>query len=125
MVWTRQLPWEAWSLVNAGSFAIVASADGRIRALNRSGTARYEGEPSGSSSDQFAIDEAGKPVRVTRRNVHLICAAFDGRVRWRAVAEEPFGPLAAGPAGVAILIGRSLAWFKASEANALPVQELR
>ena len=125
VVWTRQLPWEAWSLVKAGPFAIVASADGRIRALDRSGTARYEGEPSGSPSDQFAIDEAGKPLRVTRRNVHLICAAFDGRVRWRAVAEEPFGPFAAGPAGVAILIGRSLAWFKASEATALPVQELR
>ena len=101
VVWTRQLPWEAWSLVKAGPFAIIASADGRVRALDRAGTARFEGDATGSSSDQFAIDEAGKPLRVTRRNVHLICAAFDGRVRWRAVSDEPFGPFVAGAAGVA------------------------
>ena len=124
VVWTRQLPWEAWTLAKAGPFAVLASADGRIRALDRSGATRFEGDATGSSSDQFAIDETGKPLRITRRNVHLICSAFDGRVRWRAVAEEPFGPFAVGPAGVAVLIGRSLAWFQASEATALPVQEL-
>ena len=123
VVWTRQLPWEAWSLVKAGPFAIIASADGRVRALDRAGTARFEGDATGSSSDQFAIDEAGKPLRVTRRNVHLICAAFDGRVRWRAVSDEPFGPFVAGDAGVGVLLGRSLAWFKASEAATGTPQE--
>ena len=30
---------------------------------------------------------------------------------WRHVAEAPLGPLAAGRPGVAVLIGRALAWF--------------
>jgi hypothetical protein len=47
--------------------------------------------------------------------VHVICATLDGRVRWRAVAEESLGPFTAGRAGVAILIGQSLAWFKSAE----------
>jgi hypothetical protein len=124
VAWTHQLPWEAWSVAKAGPFAILASADGRIRALDRSGTTRFEGEASGSSSDQYAIDEASKPLRITRRNVHLICSTFDGRVRWRAVSEESVGPFAVGPAGVAILLGRSLAWFQSSEAAIPSVEEM-
>jgi hypothetical protein len=45
--------------------------------------------------------------------VHLICSEFSGRVRWRSVADQPLGPLACGTAGVAVLIGRDLAWFPA------------
>ena len=125
VVWTRQLPWEAWSLVKAGPFAIVASADGRVRALDRSGTARFEGDASGSSSDQFAIDEAGKPLRVTRRNVHLICAAFDGRVRWRAVAEEPLGSVCRGSCGRRHPHRPLAGLVQGERGQALPVQELR
>ena len=40
--------------------------------------------------------------------MHLICTNLDGRVRWRAVGEEPLGPFAAGSPGVALLIGQSL-----------------
>jgi hypothetical protein len=56
--------------------------------------------------------------------VHLICAALDGRVRWRTVGDEVLGPYAAGTAGIAILIGRSMAWFKASEIASPPDDEL-
>jgi hypothetical protein len=112
VTWTRQLPWEGWSLCRIGRFAIVASADGRVRAFDRTGRVRCDGAASGSSNDVYSIDEAGEPLRISRRSVHLICAAFDGRVRWRAVGEEPLGPFAAGAAGVGILIGHSLAWFK-------------
>jgi hypothetical protein len=57
------------------------------------------------------MDERNVPLRIVRKGVHLICTSFDGRVRWRAVGEGTLGPFAAGPAGVAALIGQSLAWF--------------
>jgi hypothetical protein len=101
-------------------FAIVSSADGRVLAFDGSGKTRFEGTASGSSNDVFSIDEHGEPVRVSRRSVHLICTALDGRVRWRTVGDEVLGPFAAGSAGIAILIGRSLAWFKSSETASTP-----
>ncbi len=117
-VWTRQIAFEGWSLARLGRFAVVASADGRVQAVDGSGKTRFEGPASGNSSDLFTVDEHGEPVRISRREVHLICATLDGRVRWRAVSEVPLGPFAAGPAGVAIMMGRSLAWFGAGEARA-------
>jgi hypothetical protein len=115
VVWTRQLPFEGWSMVRLGRFGIIASADGRVMAYDGSGMVRHEGPASGNSNDQYSIDEKGEPLTISRRNVHLICGTLDGRVRWRAVGEEALGPFAAAPAGVAILMGRGLAWFKTGE----------
>jgi hypothetical protein len=86
-------------------------------AYDGSGMVRHEGPASENSNDQYSIDEKGEPLRISRRNVHLICGTLDGRVRWRAVGDEALGPYAAGPAGVAILMGRGLAWFKTGEAS--------
>jgi hypothetical protein len=124
VVWNRQLDWEGWSMVKLSRFAIVSSADGRALAFDGAGKVQFEGAASGSSNDVFTIDERGEPLRVSRRGVHLICTALDGRVRWRAVGDEPLGPFAAGPAGVAIMIGRNLAWFKAGGILSSPTDEL-
>jgi hypothetical protein len=48
---------------------------------------------------------------VARQGVHLICSDLGGGVAWRAVAEASIGPLATGHSGLAVLIGKSLAWF--------------
>jgi hypothetical protein len=119
LVWTRQLPWEGWSLVKVGRLAIATSADGRALAFDSAGSVRFEGPPSGSSNDAFTIDKQGTPLRISRKGVHLICATLDGRVRWRAVSDEPLGPYAAGPAGIAVMIGRSLGWFGLAAPDAL------
>lgn len=111
VVWSKSLPWEGWALAKVGGFAIATSADGRARALDRSGTVHAEGSATGTSNDVFTLDESGEPVRISQRGVHLICTTIDGRVRWRAVGEEALGPFAANSPGVALLIGRSLAWF--------------
>ena len=37
VVWDRQIPWEGWSLVRLGRFAVIASADGRALACDGSG----------------------------------------------------------------------------------------
>src|SRR5271157_717992 len=66
VVWNRQIPWEGWSMVKLSRFAIVASADGRVLALDGSGKTRFEGTASGSSNDVFSIDEHGEPLRVSR-----------------------------------------------------------
>ena len=115
LVWNRQLPWEGWAVIKLGQFAIVSAADGRVMACDGTGKTRFQGAASGSSNDAYSIDERGEPMRISRRGVHLICTALDGRVRWRTVGDEVLGPFAAGSAGVAIMIGRSLAWFKTSE----------
>ena len=99
VVWTSPLPWEGWSLVTVGSRSAWSPRPmaGSWRSTVRD--ARFEGAASGSSSDVSPSMRHGEPLRITRRGVHLICAALDGRVRWRAVAEEPLGPFVAGRAG--------------------------
>jgi hypothetical protein len=123
IVWRSPLPWEGWSVVRLGRFGVVSSADGRVLAFDGSGAIRFEGASSGSANDVFSLDEDGNPLRISRRGVHLICAMLDGRVRWRAVAEETLGPFIAGRAGVAILIGQALAWFKNHEVQGPAVAE--
>ena len=123
-IWSRPLPWEGWSIARVGPYAVVTSTDGRVLAFDGSGTVFYEGSTNGSSNDAYIMGEETKPVRVTRRDVHLICSSLDGRVLWRAVGDGVLGPLAAGPAGVAILFGQSLAWFKAAGAGEMHLDEL-
>ena len=109
--WTRRLPWEAWSLARLGPYAMVASADGRVMAFDGAGDVRFEAGPSGGANDAYFLDAEGRPARLVRKDVHLLCAGLDGRVRWRAVSPQPVGPCAAGAAGVAVMLGTHLAWF--------------
>jgi hypothetical protein len=111
VVWDRPIPWEGWSLTRAGRIAIVTTADGRALTCDGTGTFLAQSAPSGDSNDVFSIDPAGDPIRISRRGVHIIAAALDGRVRWRSVVDQPLGPLAAGASGVAIMLGKSLGWF--------------
>ncbi|WP_165066084.1 hypothetical protein [Paludisphaera rhizosphaerae] len=112
VVWTRRLPWEGWSLARLGPFAIVTSADGRAMAFDGAGDVRAEAAPSGATNDVFGLDADGRLIRVVRKEVHILCAGLDGRVRWRVVAPQTVGPCAAGKAGVAVMIGHNLAWFR-------------
>jgi hypothetical protein len=111
VAWARRLPFEAWSLARLGPFAVIASADGRALAFDGAGDVRYEGAPGGGANDVFALDPDGRPLRIARKDVHVLCAGLDGRVRWRAVAPQPVGPCAAGRSGVAVMFGTKLAWF--------------
>ena len=98
--------------VRLGRLALVTAADGRALTCDGSGTFLTQGAPTGDSNDVFGIDPAGEPIRISRRGVHIICAVLDGQVRWRAVVDQPLGPLAAGTPGTAVLLGKSLAWFQ-------------
>jgi hypothetical protein len=112
VVWDRQVPWEGWSLVRLGRFAVIASADGRALAFDGSGAVHGQGSPTEDANSVFATSAEGEILRIARHNVHLIGATIDGRVRWRAVTEHPAGPMAAGAPGAAVMLGKSLAWFK-------------
>ncbi|WP_337175743.1 hypothetical protein [Paludisphaera sp.] len=112
VVWTRRLPWEGWSLARLGPFALIASADGRAMAFDGAGDVRAEGPPGGGAGDVHGLDAEGRPVRVVRKEMHILCSGLDGRVRWRSVAPQAVGPAAAGRSGVAVMIGRDLAWFR-------------
>jgi hypothetical protein len=111
VVWERPLPWEGWSLSRFGKIALVAASDGRALTCDGAGAFRMQGNPAGDSNEVFGVDAAGESIRISRRGVHIICAFLDGRVCWRAVTDQPLGPLAAGTPGTAILVGKSLAWF--------------
>jgi hypothetical protein len=80
-------------------------------AFDGSGTVRFEGPPTGGSNDLFFLDADSIPLRVTRKDVHVLCATLDGRVRWRIVADQTLGACAAGRPGVALMMGTNLAWF--------------
>jgi hypothetical protein len=111
VVWETPVAWEGWQFLRLGPIAVVTAPDGRALAFDGSGHLRGQSRSAGGPTDLFGATPRGEPRRVSRHGVHLICADFDGRVRWRAVSDEPIGPLAVGRSGVAALIGRSLAWF--------------
>jgi hypothetical protein len=112
VVWELPMPWEGWALHRMGRLAVVTAADGRVLTCDASGTIRDESSATGESNDVFCLDADREVVRISRRGVHLICATLDGRVRWRSVVDQPIGPLAASTAGTAVLLGKSLTWFK-------------
>jgi hypothetical protein len=111
VVWERLLPWEGWSLLRLGRLALIAAADGRVLTCDGSGAFHGQAGPSGESNDAFCVTADGEPIRISRHGVHLIGATLDGRVRWRAVVDQPLGALAAAAPGTAVLLGKSLAWF--------------
>jgi hypothetical protein len=112
VVWERPTPWEGWALHRIQKFAVATAADGRAQACSGSGELVAQSTAEGESNDVFYGDPSGTPLRLSRRGVHLICSTLDGRVRWRAVTEQPAGPLACAAPGVAVMLGRSLAWFR-------------
>jgi len=114
VVWQLPAPWEGWQLHRLGPLALVSAPDGRALAIDGAGQVRAQGRGSESSLDVFTVGAAGEPLRISRQGVHLICSDLAGKVKWRAVAEGTLGPIAASRAGVAVLIGRSLAWFGAT-----------
>ncbi len=120
-VWESPLPWEPWSMVRIRGRVILSAADGRVLAYDGAGTIRAQGPASGDSNDLFCVDPDGQPVRISRRGVHLIRAALDGRVKWRSIADRPYGPIAVAKPGTAVFVGISLAWFK-NEPPMGPVQ---
>jgi hypothetical protein len=113
VLWESPTPWEGWELQRLGAIAVISAPDGRALAFDGSGHLRSQGRGSDTTNDLFGAGPKGEPRRISRQGVHLICADLGGRVDWRAVADAPLGPIALGRAGVAVLIGRSLAWFRA------------
>jgi hypothetical protein len=113
VLWQVPVAWEGWQFQRLGPLAIISAPDGRALAYDGTGKIRGTGRAIDGGSELFGLTAEGEPWRVNRHGVHLICSDLSGRVRWRTVADDPLGPFAVGAAGVAILIGRSLAWFQA------------
>jgi outer membrane protein assembly factor BamB len=110
VVWEQSLPWEAWQLYLIDTLVVAAAPDGRAVAFDGSGQLRGQSSAAEPRS-LFAPSPTGEVWRIVHQGVHLICTELDGPIAWRAVTDAPIGPIAAGQPGVAVLIGRSLAWF--------------
>jgi hypothetical protein len=115
VVWETPVNWEGWQFHRLGAIALVSAPDGRTLAYDGSGHVRAQGRGTDGGAEVFSATLQGEPYRVARQGVNLICADLAGRVRWRTVADSVLGPFAASTTGVAILIGRDLAWFSADE----------
>lgn len=115
VVWETPVAWEGWQLHRFGATVLVSAPDGRALAYDGAGQFRAQGRGGGGASEVFGAGALGVPVRVTRQGIHLICSDLSGHVLWRTVADEPLGPLVVSASGVAILIGRALAWFPARD----------
>lgn len=117
IIWESPVPWESWQLHALESLVVVEAPDGRAISFDATGNPHDQGR-SPSPPGAFCSGPRGEALRVARQGMHLICSELSGRVRWRAVAEEPIGPVAAGRTGTAAVIGRSLAWFPAETPEA-------
>ncbi|MHB1556308.1 MAG: hypothetical protein ACYC61_02390 [Isosphaeraceae bacterium] len=113
-LWERPIPWEGWSLHRLNRSIVATSADGQAIACDGSGDRLFPSVSTGEVNDQFFVGVDGSPLRLTRKGMHLICSSLDGRVRWRTFLDEAPGPIACGPPGIALMLGRSLAWFDES-----------
>ena len=110
VAWSAALPWEAWQLQVVGAQVAAIAPDGRGVLYDLRGRLVEQGKSDGPA-DAFLTGQGGKGLRVNRRGVHLIVADLGGRVAWRCVAPATLGPLATGEAGLALFIGKALAWF--------------
>jgi hypothetical protein len=115
VVWQTPIPWQGWDLVRLETVVIVTAADGRALAFDGAGQVKAQSR-EGDTLAVYAEGAGEEPWLVSRQGVHLICSDMSGRVHWRAVADAPLGPIAAGRTGVAVMIGRSLAWFPSAGA---------
>jgi WD40 repeat protein len=116
VLWESPVPWEAWQFLAVGTSAVAVAPDGRVLVYDSSGHALAQGRGEGVP-DAFCQGPKGEPLRVSRQGVHLICSDVGGSVAWRAVADATIGPLATGKNGLAVLIGKSLAWFPSELKN--------
>ncbi len=112
VLWESPTPWEGWHLQTVGSRIVIAAPDGRLLAYDGAGYLRGQ-SPGEEAPFLLMAGPSGDVWRVVRRDVHLICSNLSGQVIWRAVAEAPLGPMAAGRIGVATMVGRNLAFFTA------------
>jgi hypothetical protein len=114
VIWQAPIPWEAWRLLRVGPLVVVTSPDGRALAFDGAGKIHGQSREPAPQAVYYP-GPSGEPWVVARQGMHLICTDLDGRVNWRAVAEAPLGPIAASWTGVAVMIGRSRAWFQAPD----------
>jgi hypothetical protein len=111
VAWESPTPWEGWGFHRADPFLVVTAVDGRAISYDGSGHARAKAAKTDGTLDLFTAGPSDGVLRVAKQGVQLICTDLDGRVAWRAFADGPIGPMAAGRSGVAAMVGRSLAWF--------------
>ena len=111
VVWQTPLPWESWGLHVAGHHLIVVGLDGRLIALDLKGRPLTQSAGHRHRVLRFVEVAGGEIRRITLSDQHLFCSTLTGETIWRALVESATGALAVGRDGVALMLGRDLAWF--------------
>jgi hypothetical protein len=115
--WETPVPWETWQLHRVGSFAVVVAPDGRAIAFDGAGNVHCQSRGETNRNVLMPSPRGETVLRVVAQNEHLICSELAGAVRWRMVADERIGPMAAGRTGLAVMLGKSVAWFPNAESK--------
>jgi len=110
-IWESPVPWEGWMLQRVDARVVISAPDGKAIAFDGAGHARGQCRADDAVGAFFSGPD-GEVLRVAHQDVHLICADLNGRVRWRTVAEGRIGPIGCGTSGVAVMLGRELAFFR-------------
>ena len=111
VLWETAIPWESWEMRRIGDAAVVTAPDGRTLAIRGSGDVIAEAGPL-EPPFQVCLSPDKIIRRVTYRDMNLMCSDLKGETQWRAVLDSALGPaIAVGSTGVAVMIGRELAWF--------------
>jgi hypothetical protein len=111
VLWETAIPWESWEIRRIGEAAVVGAPDGRTIAVRGTGDVIAEAGPL-EPPFQVCLSPDKIIWRVSYRDMNLICSDLKGETQWRAVVDTALGPaIAVGSTGVAVMLGRELAWF--------------
>ena len=112
VLWERPTPWEGWALYRLPQLVVATAADGRALACAGSGEPGRAVELN-RRRQRPLLQRPGRPPaprQQARRASDLLglrrpCALA-------RVVNQPPGPMACSSSGVALMLGRSLAWFQ-------------
>jgi hypothetical protein len=108
--WETRLPEEAWRLYRIGRAVAARAAGGRTWLLSAEGRMLLDSSELPHEATLFAAAD-GSGSAAFWRSGNLMVTDLNGQVRWRYLSNEPPGPIAVSPLGIACVLGRQLAWF--------------
>jgi hypothetical protein len=108
--WQTTIPTEAWRLARLAGRVIARAAGGRIYVLDSMGKIVLDSTELPSESLLF-LNRRDEHCALFCRAGNLMVTDLMGRVQWRHISSETIGPVAAGGAGVACVLGRELVYF--------------
>src|SRR5262245_30263928 len=108
--WQSPIPTEAWRLARMASRVVAKAAGGRLFVFDSQGHMVLDSTELPPESLLF-LNRNDESSALFWRAGNLMITDLVGRVQWRHISSETLGPVVAGAAGVACVLGRQLVYF--------------